>query len=86
MAVLLSLACVGSDQSNVRLANGTGSLEPLTVSKCPVLRTCARFLAMKTILTILAAVLFTAAIISHHLRQPSLSFALLMASVICATY
>jgi hypothetical protein len=41
---------------------------------------------MKTILTILAAVLFPAAIISQYLRRPRLAFALLIASVICATY
>jgi hypothetical protein len=41
---------------------------------------------MTTIMRILAALLFPAAIISHYLRRPGLSFALLMASVICATY
>jgi hypothetical protein len=41
---------------------------------------------MKTILTILAAFLFTAGTISQYSGQSRLSFALLMASVICATY
>jgi hypothetical protein len=50
------------------------------------LRTCARFLAMITMLRILAVVLLTAAIIGHYSRQPRLSSALLMASLICATY
>jgi len=40
---------------------------------------------MKTIMTILAAVLFPAAIICQYSRRPTLAFALLMASVICAT-
>ena len=41
---------------------------------------------MKTIMTILAAFLFPAAIVSLYLRRPRLSFALLIASLICATY
>ena len=41
---------------------------------------------MKTTLIIPAVVFFTAAIISHYSRVPGLSFALLMASVMCATY
>ena len=42
--------------------------------------------AVKTIMTILAAFLFPAAIVSLYLRRPRLSFALLIASLICATY
>jgi hypothetical protein len=51
------------------------------------LTTCARFLAMTTILHILSVPFFAAAIISLYSRRHSrLSFPLLIASVICATY